>query len=234
LFIIEQTDQKYLTNCRTLAHNVCPWSRGLFLILLVAITPMHKKTHILLLFSVHSASTTPSLLCVIYWPVHPSLSFINNIPPLRPTDMMQLTPFIFILGILFGVTLDHDAYAIPLTREQTGVVTLPLKQTPMRRDSNPHMVCPLGSCSSKVYSDTIDQLLQMHNARAQRRLARMTGRAVSFVSEVNRLTARNTDASRISYSGGKLNNNDPKGSSTCEFLMSVFTSLSLQCAQRCF
>jgi hypothetical protein len=135
---------------------------------------MHIKTHILILFSVHSASTTPSLLCVIYWPVHPSLSLINNIPPLGPTDMMQLTPFILILGILFGITLDHDAYAIPLTREQTGVVTLPLKQTPMRRDLHPHMVCPLCSCSSKVYSYTIDQLLQMHNARAQRRLARMS------------------------------------------------------------
>jgi hypothetical protein len=214
LFIIEQTDQKYLTNCRTLTYNVCPlacqWGRGLFLILPVAIPPMHIKTHILLYFSVHTAFTTPSLLCVIYWPVHPSLSLINNIPPLHPTDMMQLTPFIFILGILFGITLDHDAYAIPLTREQTGVVTLPLQQTPMRRDLHPHMVCPLCSCSSKVYSSTIDQLLQMHNARAQRRLARMTGRAVSF------------------------DNNDPKGSSTCVFLTSVFTSLSLKCAQRYF
>jgi hypothetical protein len=146
---------------------------------------------------------------------------------------MQLTPsFILILGILFGITL--DAYAIPLTREQRGVVMLPLKRTPMRRDLHPHVVCPLGSFSSKAYSDPIDQLLQMHNARAQRRLARMTGRAVSSVNEVNRLTARNTDASRIGYAGGKLNNNGPKVSSTCEFLTFVLTSLSSQCTQRSF
>jgi hypothetical protein len=54
--------------------------------------------------------------------------------------MMRLTPsFILILGILFQITL--DAYAIPLAREQRGVVTLPLKRIPMRRDLHPHMVC---------------------------------------------------------------------------------------------
>ena len=167
------------------------------------------------------------LLFSIGWSIPHSLSPITY--PLRLTDMMQLTPsFILILGILFGITL--DAYAIPLKREQRGVVTLPLKRTPMRRDLHPHVVCPLGSCSSKAYSDTIDQLLQMHNARAQRRLARMTGRAESSVSDVNRLAARNTDPSRIGYAGGKLNNKGPKGSSTCEFLTFHFTSLSLQCA----
>lgn len=147
--------------------------------------------------------------------------------------MRQLTPsFILILGILFRITL--DAYAIPLTREQRGVVTLPLKRTPVRTDVHPHMVCPLISCSSKVYSDTIDQLLQMRNARAQRRLARMTGRAVSSVNEIGGLTARNTDASRIGYAGGKLNDNGPNVPSTCECLTFVFTSLSLRCAQRSF
>jgi hypothetical protein len=141
--------------------------------------------------------------------------------------MRQLTPsFILILGVLFRITL--DAYAIPLTREQRGVVTLPLKRTPMRPDVHPHMVCPLVSCSSKAYSDTIDQLLQMHNARAQRRLARMTGRAVSSVNGVDLLTVRNTDASRIGYAGGKASNNGPNVPSTCEFLTFVFTSLSLQ------
>lgn len=54
--------------------------------------------------------------------------------------MMRLTPsFILILGILFQMTL--DAYAIPLAREQRGVVTLPLKRIPMQRDLHPHMVC---------------------------------------------------------------------------------------------
>jgi hypothetical protein len=60
--------------------------------------------------------------------------------------MMQLTPsFILILGVLFRISL--DAYAIPLAPEQRGVVTLPLKRAPMRRDLHPHMVCPLVSCS---------------------------------------------------------------------------------------
>jgi len=52
---------------------------------------------------------------------------------------MLLTPsFILLLGSLFSITL--DAYALPLTREQTGVVTLPLKRAPMRRDLDPQMV----------------------------------------------------------------------------------------------
>jgi hypothetical protein len=69
--------------------------------------------------------------------------------------MVQLTPsFIFILGTLFRITL--DAYAIPLAPEQRGVVTLPLKRTPMRSDLHPHVVRPLVSCSSNAYSDTID------------------------------------------------------------------------------
>jgi hypothetical protein len=74
----------------------------------------------------------------------------------------------------------------------------------------------------------------MHNARAQRRLARMTGRAVSSVNEVDRITARKTDTTRIGYAGGKLNNNGLNVPSTCEFLTFVFISLSLQCAQRSF
>ncbi|KAF8501376.1 acid protease [Russula emetica] len=99
---------------------------------------------------------------------------------------MQLTPsFILILGVVFRITL--DAYAIPLTREQKGVVTLPLKRTPMRRDIHPLM------------------LFQMRNARAQRRLARMTGRAIPSANEIDRLTARHT--TRIGYAGSKLNNN---------------------------
>ena len=144
--------------------------------------------------------------------------------------MRQLTPsLILILGVFFRIAL--DAYAIPLTREQRGVVTLPLKRTPMRPDVHPHMVCPLISCSSKSYNYIIDQLLQMRNARAQRRLARMTGRAMPSVNEAGRLTARNTDASRIGYPGGKLNNNGPNVPSTCEFLTFVSISLSLQRAQ---
>ena len=166
----------------------------------------------------------------IGWSIPRSLS--STTYPLPPADMMQLTPsFILILGILFRISL--DAYAIPLAPEQRGVVTLPLKRTPMRRDLHPHMVCPLVPCSSKAYSDTIDQLLQMHNARAQRRLAHMTGRAVSSV-ELDRLTARNPDPSRIGYAGGKLNKNGPNASSKCEFLTFVFTSLSSQCTQRSF
>ena len=121
---------------------------------------------------------------------------------------MQLTPsFLLILGILFGITL--DAYAIPLAPEQRGVVTLPLKRTPMRRDVHPHIVCPLVSYSSKAYSDTIDQLFQMHNARAQKRLARMSGRAEHTDNE---LTARRI---HIGHAGGKSNNkNDRNVSST--------------------
>lgn len=53
----------------------------------------------------------------------------------------------------------------------------------------------------------------------------MTGRAVSPVNEVDRLTARNTDTNRIGYAGSKLNNNDLSVSSTCEFL----PSFSLHC-----
>ncbi|KAH9986946.1 aspartic peptidase domain-containing protein [Russula vinacea] len=90
---------------------------------------------------------------------------------------MRLTPsFVLILGILFRITL--NAYAIPLTREQMGV-------TPMRRDLHPQM------------------LLQIHNARAQRRLARMTGRAVE---EVDRLAVRGT--ARIGLPGAKLGSNN--------------------------
>jgi hypothetical protein len=58
---------------------------------------------------------------------------------------MQLTPsFILLLGSLFRITL--YVYAVPLTRGQTGVVTLALKRTPMRRDLHPEMVRPLIPC----------------------------------------------------------------------------------------
>jgi hypothetical protein len=111
-------------------------------ILPVAIPLMHIKTHTLL------------LLCTfcLYDPVTPLLFSIGwSIPrfpssiayPFSLADMMQLTPFLLILGVLFRVTL--DAYAIPLAPEQRGVVTLPLQRTPMRRDVHPHLVCPLVS-----------------------------------------------------------------------------------------
>lgn len=74
----------------------------------------------------------------------------------------------------------------------------------------------------------------MHNARAQRRLARMTGRAVSSVNEDGGLTARKTDTTRFGFAGGKLNNNGLNVPSTCEFLTFVFISLSSQRAQRNF
>jgi hypothetical protein len=140
--------------------------------------------------------------------------------------MMQLTPsFILILGIIFRITL--DAYAIPLSPRQKGVVTMPLQRTPVRRDLHPHMVCPLVSCYGKAYNDTIVQLFQMHNARAQRRLARMTGRAEYSVNGVDQLTARRS--SRIGHYGKNTNGLDV--SSTCEFLTLVFNSLSSRCAQ---
>jgi hypothetical protein len=191
--------------------------------------PMHIKTPVFYC-SVLSASTTPSLFYCFYWLVQISLSSITY--PLPSTDTMQLTPsFLLILGILFRITL--DAYAIPLAPEQRGVLTLPLKRTSMRRDLHPHMVCPLVSCSSEAYCDTTDQLFQMHNARAQRRLSRMTGRAESSANEVNRLTARTP--SRIGYSGnGRLKNNGLNLPSTCEFFTFVFTSLSSRCTQRSF
>lgn len=52
---------------------------------------------------------------------------------------MQLTPsFILLLGSLFAIAV--DTYAIPLTRQQTGIVTLPLKRAPTRHDLHPQMV----------------------------------------------------------------------------------------------
>jgi hypothetical protein len=52
---------------------------------------------------------------------------------------MQLTPsFILLLGSLFAIAL--DTYAIPLTRQQTGIVTLPLKRATTRHDLHPQMV----------------------------------------------------------------------------------------------
>ncbi|KAH9989029.1 aspartic peptidase domain-containing protein [Russula vinacea] len=66
-----------------------------------------------------------------------------------------------------------------------GVVKLPLKQTPIRRDLHPQM------------------LFQIHNAHAQRRLARMTGRTVE---EVDRIAVRGT--ARIGLPGVKFGSND--------------------------
>ena len=58
---------------------------------------------------------------------------------------MQLTPsFVLILGILLQATL--NTYAIPLTSEQKGVVTLPLKRAPMRHGLHPQKVRLLISC----------------------------------------------------------------------------------------
>jgi hypothetical protein len=52
---------------------------------------------------------------------------------------MQLTSsFILLLGSLFAIA--QDAHAVPLGREQTGVVTLPLKRASMRRDLPPRIV----------------------------------------------------------------------------------------------
>ena len=134
---------------------------------------------------------------------------------------MQLTPSFLLLGILFPIIL--NANAIPFTREQTGVVKLPLKRAPMRRDLHPMMVRPLISCLSNTYCDTIEQLFQMHNARAQRRLARMTGRAVTFDNEVDRLSVREAHVAargvpRIGHPGAHLgSNNDLNALSTCAF-----------------
>jgi hypothetical protein len=52
---------------------------------------------------------------------------------------MQLTPsFIILLGSLLAVTT--DTYAIPLTPRQRGIVTLPIKRTPLRNDLHPRVV----------------------------------------------------------------------------------------------
>ncbi|KAI9513006.1 acid protease [Russula earlei] len=108
---------------------------------------------------------------------------------------MQITPFILLLGsLLLPITL--DAYAIPLTREQTGVVTLPLKRAPMRRDLHPQM------------------LFRMHNVRSHQRLARMTGREVPSAEVLlDRLAVREASitrrgSARVGYPGGKLANNN--------------------------
>jgi hypothetical protein len=121
---------------------------------------------------------------------------------------MQLTPsFILLLGILSRITL--NAYAIPLTREQTGVVKLPLERAAMRRNLHPEMVRPLIPCSSGTYCDTIEQLLQVHKARAQGRLARMTGRALPSAKEAERLPVRDAhvaarDTARVGLPVAKL------------------------------
>jgi hypothetical protein len=51
---------------------------------------------------------------------------------------MQLTPFILIPATLLWITF--EAYAIPLTREQTGLVKLSLQQIAIRRDLHPQIV----------------------------------------------------------------------------------------------
>lgn len=52
---------------------------------------------------------------------------------------MQFTPsFTLLLGSLLAIIF--QANATPLAREQTGIVTLPLKRTPMRRDLHPQIV----------------------------------------------------------------------------------------------
>jgi hypothetical protein len=51
---------------------------------------------------------------------------------------MQLTPFILLPAILFWITF--EAYAIPLTREQTGLIKLSLQKIAIRRDLHPQIV----------------------------------------------------------------------------------------------
>ena len=112
---------------------MCPWSCDLC-------SGCHTSNRIRRGFptALHSQvrdSNTPLLFSIL---AGPSLVFLKN-TPLSPTDVMQLTPsFVLILGILFRITL--NTHAIPLTREQTGVVTLPLKRAPMRQGVHPHKV----------------------------------------------------------------------------------------------
>ena len=51
---------------------------------------------------------------------------------------MQLTPFISLPETLFWITF--EAYATPLTREQTGLIKLSLQRTAIRRDCHPQRV----------------------------------------------------------------------------------------------
>ncbi|KAI0249141.1 acid protease [Lactifluus subvellereus] len=104
---------------------------------------------------------------------------------------MLFTPsFTLLLGSLLAIIL--EAHATPLTREQTGVVTLPLKRAPMRRDLHPQM------------------LLQSLINRSHRRLAHMTGREEPSAEELlERLALREAhiaarDGARVGYAGAQL------------------------------
>ncbi|KAI0292107.1 acid protease [Russula brevipes] len=114
---------------------------------------------------------------------------------------MQLTSsFILLLGSLLAIA--QDASAIPLGREQTGVVTLPLERASMRRD------LPART------------LHQMHNVRSHRRLARMTGREVPSAEVLfDQLNVRDAHIvgrgpTRVSYPGVKLGNKNPDATPT--------------------
>ncbi|KAH9966260.1 aspartic peptidase domain-containing protein [Lactifluus volemus] len=71
---------------------------------------------------------------------------------------MHLTRLIFLLLQTTLFWISFEAYATPLTREQSGLIKLPLRRrNPIRRELHPQM------------------LLQRHINRSHRRLARMTG-----------------------------------------------------------
>jgi hypothetical protein len=96
--------------------------------------PAYKKalTHVPCIRLHHPIASLP------FYRLGPVLRLSNN-NSLSWTGAMYLTySFVLLLGSLFAMTL--DTHAVPLTREQTGVVTLPLKRIPLRRDLHPQMV----------------------------------------------------------------------------------------------
>lgn len=85
----------------------------------------------------------------------------------------------------------------------------------------------------KVYCDTSEQLFQMHHARGQRRLDRMTGRGVASANDVDQRTVPQPHvaargAARIGHPVAKLGgNNGLSSASTYVFFPFVLTLLSL-------
>jgi hypothetical protein len=94
---------------------------------------------------------------------------------------------------------------------------------------------------SKVYCDTSEQLFQMHHARGQRRLERMTGRGVASANDLDRRTVPQPHvaargAARIGHPFAKLGgNNGLSSASTCVFfsLCSHFIILTHYRATMC-
>ena len=81
---------------------------------------------------------------------------------------MYLTySFVLLLGSLFAMTL--DTYAIPLTRLQTGIVTLPLKRTPLRHDLHPQMV------STTLHGKKVKLILIQTNSSSKCTVSAHTG-----------------------------------------------------------